>query len=164
MGILGRIVAVLLMMAAADAAAQETARVIEVTGDVERPLRLSADDLARMPRAQVRFSHHGAKALYSGVRLHDLLVKAGVSTGERLRGKALTTYVLADGEDGYQALFSLAELDPAFVDGEVLVADAADKRPLGDNEGRFRLVVARDKPGARSVRMLKKIEVVQLRK
>lgn len=64
----------------------------------------------------------------------------------------------------YQALFSLAELDPAFVDSEVLLADTAKGKPLFGAQGRFRLIAPKDKPGARSVRMLVKIEVVQLRK
>jgi hypothetical protein len=35
---------------------------------------------------------------------------------------------------------------------------------LSGVQGRFRLVVPKDKEGARSVRMLAKLEVVQLRK
>ena len=79
------------------------------------------------------------------------------------RGKALAGYVLAEAKDGYQVLFSLAELDPAFIDNQILLADTLDGKPLGA-ENRFRLVVPKDKPGARSVRMLTKLEVVQLRK
>ncbi len=40
----------------------------------------------------------------------------------------------------------------------------ANGKALFGAQGRFRLVVPKDKPGARSVRMLTKIEVVQLRK
>ena len=50
------------------------------------------------------------------------------------------------------------------VDNETLLADTANGKPLFGAQGRFRLVVPKDKPGARSVRMLTKIEVVQLRK
>jgi hypothetical protein len=61
-------------------------------------------------------------------------------------------------------VFSLAELDPAFTDNQFLLADSENGRPLFGGQGRFRLVVPKDKPGARSVRMLTMLEVVQLRK
>ena len=42
------------------------------------------------------------------------------------------------------------------------MAPAAVMPASGAAAGRFRLVTPRDKPGARSLRMLKKIQVVQL--
>jgi len=65
---------------------------------------------------------------------------------------------------GYQVVFSLGELDPAFIDDEILLADTANGTPLFGAQGCFRLVVPKDKPAARSVLMLTKLEVVQLRK
>ena len=117
-----------------------------------------------MPRATVRTMNHGMETVYEGVWLHKVLKKAGVPQGSELRGKALAGYVLAEAQDGYQVVFSLGELDPAFIDNEILLADTADGKPLFGAQGRFRLVVPKDKPGARSVRMLTKLEVVQLRK
>jgi hypothetical protein len=102
--------------------------------------------------------------MYEGVWVHEILKKAGVPQGDELRSKALASYVLAHAEDGYEVLFSLAELDPSFTDNQVLLADTADGKPLFGAQGRFRLVAAKDKPGARSVRMLTRLEVVQLRK
>ena len=58
----------------------------------------------------------------------------------------------------------LGELDPAFIDNEILLADTANGKPLSATQGRFRLVVPKDTPAARSVRMLAKLEVFQLRK
>jgi len=80
-----------------------------------------------------------------------------------LRGKALASYLVASASDGYQAVYSLAEIDPVFTDSQVLVADSADGKPLMGAQGTFRLVAPKDKRGARSVRMLAKIEVVLLR-
>jgi DMSO/TMAO reductase YedYZ molybdopterin-dependent catalytic subunit len=137
---------------------------VEITGAVKQALTLSADDLAKMPRATVTTNSNGVDTAYEGVWLHEVLKKAGVAQGSELRGKALSSYVLASAQDGYQALFSLAELDPSFLDSQILLADTANGKPLFGAQGRFRLVVPKDKPGARSVRMLTKIEVVQLRK
>jgi DMSO/TMAO reductase YedYZ molybdopterin-dependent catalytic subunit len=144
--------------------AQEAQPTIQVTGAVKQALTLSADDLAKMPRASVRTLNNGMETVYEGVWLHEVLKKAGVPQGSELRGKALASYMLAQAQDGYQVLFSLGELDPAFIDNEILVADTANGKALFGAQGRFRLVAPKDKPGARSVRTLTKLEVVQLRK
>lgn len=144
--------------------AQDAQPTVQVTGSVKQALVLSADDLAKMPRASVKTTNAGMETVYDGVWLHDVLKAAGVPLGGELRGKALSTYVLAEAQDGYQVVFSLGELDPSFIDNEILLADTANGKPLFGGQGRFRLVVPKDKAGARSVRMLTKIEVVQVRK
>lgn len=123
-------------------ARQEPATTVQVTGAIKQLLTLTADDQAKMPRASVKTA----------------------PLGETLRGKALAGYVVAEGQDGYQVVFSLGELDPAFIDNEIFLADTANGKPLFGARGRFRLVVRKDKPGARSLGMLTKLEVVQLRK
>jgi len=145
-------------------AAQETPSAIEVTGAVKQPLKITAEDLAKMPRASVKTTSNGMETVYEGVWLHEVLKKAGAPQGSELRGKALAGYVLAEAQDGYQVLFSLGEVDPSFIDNEILLADTANGKALFGAQGRFRLVVPKDKPGARSVRLLTKIEVVQVRK
>src|SRR5215467_13570558 len=151
-------------LAAGVLAGQDAQSSFEVTGAVKQPLTLTADDLAKMPRATVRTMNNGMETVYEGVWLYEVLKKAGVPQGSELRGKALAGYVLAEAQDGYQVVFSLAEVDPSFIDNEILLADTADGKPLFGAQGRFRLVASKDKPGARSVRMLTKLEVVQVRK
>lgn len=144
--------------------AQEAPPSIQVTGAVKQPFTLTAEDLAKMPRASVKTASQGVETVYEGVWVHEILKRAGAPQGQALRGKALAGYVLAEAQDGYQVVFSLGELDPAFVDNEILLADTANGKPLFGAQGRFRLIVPKDKPGARSVRMLTKLEIVQLRK
>jgi len=144
--------------------AQESAPSISVTGSIAKPFTLTAADLAQMPRATVAMSNGGIETRYEGVWLHEILKKAGLPLGEALRGKALTTYVVAEAQDGYQVIFSLGELDPAMTEAQVLVADKANDKPLFGDNGAFRLVIPHDKRGARSVRMLTKLEIAQLRK
>jgi DMSO/TMAO reductase YedYZ molybdopterin-dependent catalytic subunit len=152
------------MLVAALAGAQETQPSVQVTGTVKQPVTLTADDLAKMPRASVRTVSNGIETVYEGVWLHEVLQKAGAPQGSALRGKALAGYVLAEAQDGYQVVFSLAELDPGFIDNQVLLADTANGKPLSGAPGRFRIVASKEKPGARSIRMLTRLEVVQLRK
>lgn len=153
------LLAVLLLAGALDA--RQTAS-IAITGTAA--LTLTAADLAQMPRAAVNVTSGGMEIRYEGVWMHEVLKKAGVPLGEQLRGKALTTYVLAEAQDGYQVVFSVGELDPAFADNQVLLADKANGQALFGDDGAFRIVTAREKRGARSVRMLTRLEIVQLRK
>jgi hypothetical protein len=81
-----------------------------------------------------------------------------------MRGNAMATYVLASASDGYQVLFSLAELDPAFTSSEIIVADTIDGKPLFAYQGPFRIVSPRDARSARSIRMLQRLDVVRLKK
>jgi DMSO/TMAO reductase YedYZ molybdopterin-dependent catalytic subunit len=143
---------------------QQPAASISVSGAGAQPFTLTAADLAQMPRATVTTSNGGVETRWEGVWLHEILKKAGVPLGEALRGKALTTYVLAEAQDGYQVVFSIGELDPAFADNQILLADTANGKALFGDDGAFRIVAAREKRGARSVRMLTKLEIVQVRK
>ena len=55
------------------------------------------------------------------------------------------------GADGYQVVLALAEIDPTFHLGEVLVADTMNGKPLDEHCGPFKLLVTEDKRPARSV-------------
>jgi hypothetical protein len=138
---------------------------LTVRGDIPVPVILKADDLARMPRETVSVSDQdGTKVNYEGVALREILKRAGVPLGKDLRGKALASYVLATAHDGYQVVFSLGEMDDAFGNESILVADKRDGKALFGYQGPFRLVCPNDKAGARSVRMLEMLELVRLQK
>jgi len=138
---------------------------IKVQGDIATPLTLTAQDLAAMPRERASIpDQDGTQVEYEGVTLSEILRRAGAPLGNQLRGNALTTYVLAKAHDGYQVVFTLAEVDAAFANEKILVADKRDGKPLFEYQGPFRLVCPGDKAGARSVRMLETLEIVRLRK
>jgi DMSO/TMAO reductase YedYZ molybdopterin-dependent catalytic subunit len=134
---------------------------LSIAGDVPKPFTLSIDDLRKLPHKtiQVMNSHENKQETYEGVLLSDLLKQAGAPQGEAIRGKLMTTYVIAEGSDGYRSLFSLAELDSAFEDSGVLVAYSLDGSPMTGDIGPLRLVVPNDKRPARWVRMLASITV-----
>jgi hypothetical protein len=150
----------------AQAAPQQPASTtLAITGDVPMPLILTPDDLAKMPRETVSVDDQdGTKVQYEGVLLREVLKRAGAPLGNQLRGKALASYVLARAHDGYQVVFALGELDAAFANEQILVADKRDGKPLFGYQGPFRLVCPSDKAGARSVRMLETLELVRLQK
>jgi DMSO/TMAO reductase YedYZ molybdopterin-dependent catalytic subunit len=136
---------------------------LTVTGDVPTPLSLSLDDLRHMPRKTlaVMNAHNGKQETYEGVPLAELWKRAGLPQGENLRGAAVTIYVIAEGADGYRALYSAAELDSSFQDSDVIVADRMDGAPLGAGQGPLKLVAPHDKRPARSVRMLRSLTIAK---
>ena len=139
----------------------DVARLV-VAGAVKKPLSLSLIDLGGFPRQILRAKseHDTEEHTYQGVLLTEILKRAGVPQGEELRGADMATHVIAEGEDGYRATFSLAELDASFQDSGVLVADTMDGEPIGGNVGPLRLIVPHDKRSGRWVRMLRLITVV----
>lgn len=145
--------------------AAQAPTVLSVTGDVPTALALTSADLAQLPRVAVSMKDHdGSNVQYQGVPLQAILAKAGIPLGHDMKGKALAAYVLATAKDGYQMIFSLGELDPDYGNESVIIADKRNGVPLDGKEGPLRTVVAADKHGSRSVRMLEKLQVVQVRK
>jgi hypothetical protein len=154
------LIALLFVLATASCHGQQASEVLKfvVNGQGQS---ISAADLRTAPHhtVTVHNPHTNADETYSGVPLIDLLAKQGVPHGHDLRGKALSEYIVATGSDGYKAVLALAEADPEFHPGEVLVADSIDGKPLDAKTGPFRLVVTEDKRPARSVHSLVSIEV-----
>ena len=138
---------------------------LTITGDLPAKLILSAEDLAKMPRVTVNSpDQDGTRVDYEGVPLFEILKRAGAPVEKNLRGKSLASYVLASASDGYQVVFTLAEVAPEFANETIVVADKRDGKPLFGYQGPFRLVCPNDKAGARSVRMLGTIDFVRLQK
>ena len=145
---------------------QETApATLTVSGDIPSQLVLKAEDLSKMPRQTVSIAEQdGTKIEYEGVPLREILKRAGAPMERELRGKALASYILAKARDGYQVVFTLAEVAPEFANEPILVADKRDGKPLSEYQGPYRLVCPNDKAGARSVRMLETLDIVRLQK
>jgi hypothetical protein len=132
-----------------------------ITGDANHaPLNLSLAEIRALPHVDVKVhnGHTNTDETYSGVPLVVLLAKVDAPLGENLRGKALTNYVVVTGSDGYSVLLSLAEVDPMFHDGQIVVADSRDGQPL-TTSGPYQLIVSEDKRPARWVRNLISIAV-----
>src|ERR1700756_3935609 len=70
---------------------------LKIGGAVQTPLALAVADLKKMPRKTLLVTnpHSLKKETYEGVALEEILRKAGVPSGEHLRGSAMTIYVIA---------------------------------------------------------------------
>ena len=154
----------LLIVAAAAFAAGPALRVEGISGrdGVLKPaFELSLAEIAAMPRATVQGkTHDGKDHTFEGVAMADLLHRAGLPQGENVRGPILARYIVVSAHDGYRAIFSLPEFDPAFTDNRALLADKMDGQPLSGHDGPLRLVMPSERREARWVRMVERIEIL----
>lgn len=137
------------------AAPTTNAVLLTVGGEVTTPLKLTTAELAKLPRRTLHAkAHDGTDATFAGIELSDILKLAGVKFGEQLRGKDLALFLVVGAADGYHAVFALPELDHAFTDRIIILADRRDGKPLAEKEGPLRIVVPDEKREGRWVRQV----------
>lgn len=118
----------------------------------------TVDALASLPHVTVTVynEHTKANETYAGVPLIALLTPLGVS--EAPRGKDLRLYVVAEGSDMYEAVYSIGEITPQVNNSTVIVADTENGKALAA-DGPMKLVASNEKRPARWVRNLVAIKV-----
>jgi len=126
-----------------EAAPSAADAMLVVGGDVAQPLTLKPADLKSMPRTKVTVSEAGKDTPYEGVLVGELLKRAGAPVGRDLSGKAVATYVRATAKDGYQVVFSLAELDP----GSPRTTSSSPTRSTASRCSTIDVITVRLKPG-----------------
>jgi len=145
------------LVAAPPSAAQGAIDVIGLDG------KKSAISLAGLERqAFATADAAGIKTTHEGVAVRAVLESAGVPLGDALRGKALARVVIATAVDGYQVAYAIAEVDTAFTDHTILLADTRNGKPLLPDSGPLQIVVPQDKRAARWIRQVTTLEVRQL--
>lgn len=118
----------------------------------------TAATLAPLPHTMITVfnSHTKTTQTYSGVPLICLLTSLGVPSTPH--GSDLNLYLVAVGSDGYEAVYSVAEVNPDVHEGAVIVADTEDDKPLAE-DGPLKLVAIGETRPARWVRNLVAIRV-----
>lgn len=101
---------------------------------------------------------------FTGPTLWGLIQDAGGVTTTDAKNDILSKFVVATGADGYQAVYSLGEIDPQFGDQPVLAAysDAAGQLGPNGDQGLARVVVPGDAAGGRYVSELVSLRVGSL--
>ncbi len=139
---------------------------LEVTGEVVTPLKLTRDALLALKRVEFsesRTVEQGGKSVelsvkFQGMLLRQLLDQAGLKPDRRQIRKAM---VLLTAKDGYQASFSWGELYNTQLGDGVVVVLRHGPDELLETEGFPSLRSLQDlRPGPRHVRWLTKIEVL----
>jgi DMSO/TMAO reductase YedYZ molybdopterin-dependent catalytic subunit len=142
-------------------AASDQAQILSVSGEVTTPLELKKEDFAAYKPVTHKVKDRDNKEHeFKGVALIEILEKAGVTTGGKLRGENLAKYILIKAADGYEVVYSLPEIDPEFTDQVIMVATEKDGQPLPAGEGPFRIITPNDKKQARWVREVRSIKIL----
>jgi hypothetical protein len=152
-------VAVALFVCTVSTAVAVDAQTLEVVGLDGRSMAIAP---ASLERRTVVTEDRGLRTEFEGVGLRDVLMKAGIPFGDALKGPALARVIIASAPDGYRVVYAVAELDAAFTDQIVLLADKRNGKPLLPDTGPWQIVVPNDKRPARWIRQVNKIEVRQL--
>jgi len=128
---------------------------VHIDGEVTSPLAINDADLQKFARTTVvRKDRDGNDHTYTGALLSDILKKAGVTLGPELKGENLTKYLLIEASDGYQVVFALPELDKAYTDRTIILADQVDGKLLAPGDGPFRIIVQDEKKPARCIKQV----------
>jgi len=124
---------------------------------------LSRTDIEGLPHVKVTASEHSSGPVgFEGVTLKSILEKAGISFGESLKGKRLSSCLLVEAADGYRVVIALPELDPAFTNKQTLLVFLRDGKPLGEKEGPYRILIPDEKRMARWVRQVTTLKIVEV--
>ena len=147
----------ILLLVVATAAQAQT---VTLTGLDGRAVKVSAAELTAVPRTAADLNREGGGvSRYEGVALPELLQHVGAPLGKALRGPALADIVVVQAADGYRVALALSDVDPAFHQAAIILADRRDGQALDADEGPFRLVVAGDARAARSARKVVAIKI-----
>lgn len=152
------ILACALMLPAAGAQGQSTLTIRGLGGTTAV---VTNADLSKLPSHTIKTLDHGSPATFQGVLLKDVIAKVSLPLGEKYHGTAASYYLLAEGKDGYKALYAWAELDAGFMDKPVYVVTMRDGKPLPDNAKPFQLVAPGEKRGARWIRQVTSLTIRQ---
>jgi DMSO/TMAO reductase YedYZ molybdopterin-dependent catalytic subunit len=152
-----------LNLAVAAQGAPQATTSLTVGGNVAQNLTLTVADLKRYPAHQVEYASRGSgeekgaqpARHYTGCLLRDVL--AAAKPVESKPRDFRKSYVVATASDGYEVVFSWAELFVSPIGDSVFVVYERDGAPLPDDEGRIALIVVTDTRPARHVKWLKRL-------
>lgn len=149
-------------VASADEPPAGATATVAVTGDVRDPTTLTLDRLRAFPPQTVSATFRSDAGqqwhTYVGALLFDVVTAADPTVDPGRKHPLLAVTIVATGADGYTAAVTWGEIAPDFAATPVLVAYDEDGNPLD----RPRLVVSGDAEGARYVKDLTELRVVNL--
>jgi DMSO/TMAO reductase YedYZ molybdopterin-dependent catalytic subunit len=135
---------------------------VTVAGKVAENLALTVADLKRYPAHQVEVPGSaveqkavGPVRRYVGCLLRDVLTAA--KPVESKPRELRKSYVVATASDGYEVVFSWAELFVSLVGDNVFVVYERDGAQLPDDEGRIALIAVTDTRPVRHVKWLRSL-------
>jgi DMSO/TMAO reductase YedYZ molybdopterin-dependent catalytic subunit len=148
------------------AGAVDTTPTLRVGGELPKTGSLTQGELERLGAVSVPWTNHGQTHQITGVRLDKVLVHFGFTPGAmgkdvsaRDKVKGYREVVVATARDGFQAVFSCAEVSEGMGTTTAYVVWQVDGKALGPDVGPLRLVVPTDGESARSIRQLDSLRI-----
>lgn len=155
---------------AADAKAAPAASAdVEVLGDLPKTGKLTVADLEALGPESAKWSAGGKSYTALGVPLWKVLDKFGFSAGGMSKGlkpadkrAGWKKVLVVTARDGFQAVFSCAELFPSVGRTRALLVFKLDGQPLPADTGPMRIAPLSDKEASRAVYGIARLQVYDL--
>jgi DMSO/TMAO reductase YedYZ molybdopterin-dependent catalytic subunit len=148
------------------AGAVDTTPTLRVGGELPKTGSLTQGELEKLGAVSVPWTNHGQTHQIVGVRLDKVLLHFGFTPGPmgkdvsmKDKVKGYREVVIATARDGFQAVFSCAEVSEGMGPTTAYIVWQVDGKPLGPDVGPLRLVVPTDGEAARSIRQLDSLRV-----
>lgn len=139
-----------------------TADILRVEIEGGKTLELKTADLAKLPRREVKArDHDGKETIYEGIDLREVLQLAGIKFDKESARLNLTRYLLVEAADKYRVVFAFAEIDSAFTDKIILLAEKSDGKLLSEKNGHWQIIVPDEKKQARWVRQVITLKILK---
>jgi hypothetical protein len=128
-----------------------------------RTITLTMEDLLNLPQVEVHVhnAHSNVDESYSGPLLADVLARVGLKASRETEPLILHSSLVATGTDHYFVIYSLAEVEPSFSTGKVIVAIMKSGLPNTDGS-LIELVNTTDAKPARWLRGLTDLNVMSI--
>jgi hypothetical protein len=128
-----------------------------------RTITLTVEDLLNLPQVEVHVhnAHSNVDESYSGPLLADVLARVGLKASRETEPLILHSSLVATGTDHYFVIYSLAEVEPSFSTGKVIVAIMKSGLPNTDGS-LIELVNTADAKPARWLRGLADLNVMSI--
>lgn len=137
---------------------------ITISGDDISTVTFTKAMFAQLKPVVIMAKAHDEKVhRYTGVALADVLKKAGVELGDSVKKTTITSYIVVTAADNYKAIYTLPEIDPAFANRTVILANRVDKQPLPEDYAPYQIIVPGEKKHARWVHQVTGIQLVKVK-
>ena len=121
------------------------------------------EDLLKLPQVKVHVhnAHRNTDETYSGPLLADVLAQAGLKSNPETQPLILHSSLVAAGTDHYFVLYSVAEVEPSFSTGQVIVAIMKGGLPNTEG-GAIQIVNTVDAKPARWLHGLTNLNIISI--
>ena len=142
-----------------------------VAGDLPRSGQITAEDMKQFGATDIEWGAGDSKHRYQGIALDKILTHFGFDRGPETPDTPIIdkragwrNVVVASAPDGYQAVFTCAEVLESMGATRAFLVWSVDGVPLAESEGPFRIIVTTDREKARCIYNVTRLDIVDMRR